>query len=189
MEQQVKITIEGVCPLVMHNGRLADPLDEWAKRMKAVSSKRNKTDADIEELARLEFMGGLYYDEKNGIYIPADMIEACFINGAKKSKRGPQAKSGFFLDEDAKFEYKGPKKPDELWQNKDFVLKAKVRIMANSVMRYRPHFPKWKATFTALFFDDILSKPEIKEILETAGRIVGLGDWRPKYGRFKVTKF
>jgi hypothetical protein len=29
----------------------------------------------------------------------------------------------------------------------------------------------------------------VKEILDYAGRFVGIGDYRPKYGRFQVTQW
>ena len=58
--------IEGVDPILMHNGQLANPRNSYAKSMKAISSKRNKTGDDFDELARLEFCGGLYMTDGNG---------------------------------------------------------------------------------------------------------------------------
>src|SRR5262249_49765792 len=49
----------GGSPLVMHNERLADPLDPFARDIAKVSKKRNKTEADHLEIARLEFLGGM----------------------------------------------------------------------------------------------------------------------------------
>ena len=66
----VNVRIEGHQPLIFHNSQLANPLNKWAKAMKDVTSKRKKTDADLLELQRLEFMGGIYYDEAVGVYLP-----------------------------------------------------------------------------------------------------------------------
>ena len=67
--QRMKFRLTGVSPLVKHNGRLANPWDPMAKALKAVAGERAKTDADFEELARIEFLGGLYVCE-NGPCIP-----------------------------------------------------------------------------------------------------------------------
>ena len=65
---QFRITITGTAELLMHNARLANPLDSAAKAMKAISSKRVKTDEDHAEMARLEHFGSLYYDSEIGPY-------------------------------------------------------------------------------------------------------------------------
>lgn len=57
MMQELSFRIAGVSPLLMHNGRLVNPADEYARKMKEVSSKRKKTDADYEEMGRLEWFG------------------------------------------------------------------------------------------------------------------------------------
>lgn len=65
-----RITLHGINPLLMHNSRLSNPLDPNAKAMKKVSGKRQKTDEDHAELARLEHAGSLYHDPIAGPYIP-----------------------------------------------------------------------------------------------------------------------
>ena len=37
--------------MLQHNSRLANPLDKYAKQLKVLSGKRNKTDADLQEMA------------------------------------------------------------------------------------------------------------------------------------------
>jgi len=111
MERQdniVTLTLIGEQPgLLLHNGELANPLNPIVKEMKKISGKRSKTEADYEELARLEFQGGLYMGQ-DGPVIPATCIEAMLINGAKKSKEGPKAKVGIFVTKNARLEYDGP---------------------------------------------------------------------------------
>jgi len=34
----------------------------------------------------------------------------------------------------------------------------------------------------------VLTLGDVKDILEDAGRLVGVGDWRPKFGRFGVAE-
>ena len=71
---EIKITMQGVSPLLCHNGQTADPRNTYAKAMKAVSSKRKKTDADFDELARLEWLAGIYRSADD-LVIPDYVIE------------------------------------------------------------------------------------------------------------------
>ena len=89
MYETLEVHIQGVVPLILHNGQLVNPLNPISKEMKKISSKRAKTESDYEELARLEFMGSLYLNEKKEPVIPGECIEATLINAAKKSKKGP----------------------------------------------------------------------------------------------------
>ena len=101
-------------PMIMHSGRTANPLDPFAKALKQISSKRKKTDADHAELARIEFLAGLYLGP-DGPVIPARNVDAMLINAAKKNREGPLAKSGVFCVGDAPLQYDGPRTAEELW--------------------------------------------------------------------------
>ena len=56
-------------------------------------------------------------------------------------------------------------------------------------MRYRPRFDEWELDFRLIVNDDQIPTEIIRSILEHAGKHEGLGDYRPKYGRFEVIKF
>lgn len=56
------IDMMGKTPLLTHNSQLSDPLNPWSKKLKSITSKKKKTDADHEEAARIEWKGGLYLD-------------------------------------------------------------------------------------------------------------------------------
>ena len=185
--QEMKYKLTGSAPLIMHNGQTADPTNKWSKLMKQISSKRAKTDADYEELARLEFMAGLYLDE-NGPVIPAYVVDAVIINGAKKSKEGMTAKTGCFCTEHAKLEYAGPRTPDELWADERFRMSAIVRVMNARVSRTRPVFQEWSAVITLNIENTVANVARVDQWLVDAGTLVGIGDWRPQHGRFTVER-
>ena len=69
-----RITITGTAPLLMHNGRLANPLDPSTQALKSLTSKRKKTDDDLFDIARAEFLGGLYIDPDVGPYVPGENV-------------------------------------------------------------------------------------------------------------------
>jgi hypothetical protein len=187
----IQITISGESPLLLHNGQTADPRNTYSKAIKAVSSKRKKTDADYDEMARLEWLAGLYRF-RNELVIPDYVLEATFVNGAKKSKRGPQAKCGLFFTEHAILDFVG--KPSEIndqtladmFDGNNFTHTAGVKVGTAKVMRTRPIFRDWNLKAIAQFDPDVLNLRDIEEIAVDAGKLVGIGDSRPKHGRFSA---
>lgn len=183
----VQYKLSSYAPLIMHNGQTADPLNKWAKLIKLISSKRQKTDADYEEMARLEFMAGLYMDE-TGPIIPSFVIDAMIVNGAKKSKEGVQAKSGCFCLKHAPLEYNGPRTANELWADEQFRFSKRVRVGQASVQRMRPIFNEWCSVVTLQYEDSLVNLARVDAWLEAASTQVGVGDWRPQFGRFTVER-
>jgi hypothetical protein len=54
------------------------------------------------------------------------------------------------------------------------------------VMRTRPIFRNWSINAIAQYDPDVLNLRDVEEIASDAGKLVGLGDWRPKHGRFEA---
>lgn len=185
MFQTLKFRITGVSPLLMHNGQLADPLNAWTKRIKSVSGKRAKTDADLEELARLEWLGSLYL--KGGRpCIPGEIIEATLGVAARKIRKGKSVLAGLICPEHAILEFGDDRPIEQLWEDENFRLVAGVRVQRAKIMRTRPCFKSWGADVSIQFEDTLLNAREVVECMETAGNSVGFCDWRPKFGRFSV---
>jgi len=185
--QTLKYKLTSSAPLIMHNGQTADPLNKWAKLLKATSSKRTKTEADHEEMARLEFMAGLYLD-KDGPILPANVLDSVIVNGAKKSKEGTMAKSGCFCLEHARLEYDGPRTANELFADDNFRFSALVRIGMARVSRMRPIFKEWSTMITLHMEDTLVNPSQVDKWLNDAGTQVGICDWRPQYGRFTAER-
>lgn len=171
----------------MHNGLMADPANKYTREMKAISGKGKKTEADHEEMARIEFYGGLYMNE-NGPIIPLHVIESTVIAGAKKSKDGIKAKSGVFCLKDAELEYDGPRTAAELWADGSYRFSALVRVMSARIVRTRPIFKEWAATIELSVEDTVVSPSAVDGWLTAAGTQVGIGDWRPQHGRFSAVR-
>ena len=185
--KEIQYKLTSSAPLIMHNGQTADPLNKWSKSIKLISSKRAKTDADYEEMARLEFMAGLYMDE-SGPILPAFLIDTMIVNGAKKSKEGMTAKSGCFCLKHASLEYPGPRTAVDLWKDESHRFSAIVRVGNARVSRMRPIFRDWSTTITLNIEHTMVNPGRVTEWLIAAGTQVGIGDWRPQYGRFVVQK-
>lgn len=203
----VKAKIVGVSDLIMHNGQLSDPLNYYSIEMRKITdSKRGankKTEADHVRLAQLEFMGGLWLDDKGEPAIPSDAIEAMLqkagasvqrVGGKRNFATGIRVLSDFFP-----LKYSGPRQPEKLWgegfigdKKSPFVFRKAVKNMNARVQRTRPRFADWSIDLEFQFDDETVQKSQIKDALDKAGDVVGIGDWRPssptpgKFGRFRV---
>lgn len=188
----VEVKIEGIAPLLMHAGHLADPTNPWVKAIKEISGKRKKTDADLEELKRLELLGGLYWDDDMGVFIPDTWVEKNIRDGAADSKNGKKVLSGVISD-DTKFKLnydgiKGIQTRDDLYKD-DFIDTRGVVIQRARIMRTRPIFRNWSCTFVINIAEEVISVADVEKALNVAGMLKGIGDYRPKFGRYSVESF
>lgn len=183
----IKIRIIGTRPMLMHSDKFADPLNPATKAHKQLTSKRKKTDEDQELIAKSEFLGSLYIDE-DGPYLPGINVESAIVGGGKLSKMGTTLKRGFeVIDEKCHLIYDGPKTAEKLWE-KGFYDARSVKVSTSKLIRYRPIFKKWAAEFTVVFDAEIIDKAQIIKCIQDAGAYVGIGDFRPKFGRFEVAE-
>lgn len=184
--QTLKIKITGTRPLLVHSDRFSNPLDPMTKEHKALTSKRKKTDEDHELIARSEWAGGLYYDDKLGPYIPGVNIESAIISGGKLSKLGTQLKRSIeVLDERCKLIYEGPRDMKGLWDARFYDARS-VKVQAARLMRYRPLFRDWSLECTIMFDEETIDRNQVVKCVTDAGLYCGIGDYRPKFGRFDV---
>jgi hypothetical protein len=187
----IEAEIEGISDLLLHNGQLADPRNKWSKALKALTSQKKKTDDQHVEIQHVEFLGSLYWDPETGVYLPGEMLEAALLAGARKDKKGPEFKSAVFCDGDAALIYSGPRDPEALWEDGSFKDLRGVKIQRARCMRCRPKFSKgWRAKFRLSILDGAeVAIEEVNRALTKAGALIGLGDYRPRFGRFKVISF
>lgn len=197
---QIKFKLIGESPLLMHNNRLANPLDKYSQEMSKKSGKRKKTIEDIWELARIEWEGGLYID--NGeIKIPQRVINKCFERGATKQKNGMLWKTGcIVMDDNCPLSYSGTKisveKSDKALNPgldkyfKKHIYQTMVKVGQSTLLRTRPLFNNWSLEVTITFDEAVINRESLIQAAKDAGRLVGLCDWRiekgGQFGRFRV---
>lgn len=185
--EKIRVKIIGTAPLMMHSDRFANPLHPVTKAHKELTSKRKKTDDDYLAIARSEFIAGCYWTEEDGFYIPAMNLDATFFHGAKLQKLGQHWKRGaFVLDNRIRLTHKGLSTPEELWLDPAFVDCRGVRVGTAKLMRYRPVFRDWSASLTIAINTDVLNVNEAKKAMEDAGALIGVCEFRPRFGRFEV---
>src|SRR3990172_13261194 len=64
-----------------------------------------------------------------------------------------------------------------------------VRIQRARIGRHRPLVQDWELSFRLTVIDETIPLDVLNAILTRAGQSVGIGDYRPRYGRFIVQKF
>ena len=187
------VSIEGVSPLLMHNSQLANPASPWVRKIKAITGKHHskKTESDELALIELEFSAGLYFDEAEGPYIPGVNIEGTIRDAAKTTRQGKAIESGMVVEQDIiPLKYAGPRTIEGLYDNKKFVDTRAVKLQKSAtIMRTRPRFDKWAVDFEIMCIDELVSIRDIEKFINIAGMVKGLGDYRPKFGRFIVKDF
>ena len=169
---KARVEIKGTAAMLMN--RFAPNTDNGGKKKEAFF--------DPEEDAQK----ALYKDEKIGCYVPSSWIEASMREAAKGFKKRGRGSlkdtilSSVFVDEE-KIPL-GKKTWDELDQRPAVIQRQRI-------FKTRPKFNDWKLSFTITFDGGRINKETLKSILIEAGQIKGIGDYRPKFGRFEVVKF
>lgn len=185
--EQIKIRITGTSPLMMHADTFANPLHPATQAHKELTSKRKKTDEDHLAIARSEFIGGAYWSKEDGFFVPGQNFDATFLAGAKLQKLGTHWKRGaLVLENRVKLQHSGADTPEKLWEMPAFVDCRGVKIAQSKVMRYRPIFLDWTAELTIAVNTDVLNAAEARKAIEDSGALIGVCEYRPRFGRFEV---
>ncbi len=191
----MKVSIVGVTPMLLHNGQTANPLNYYAKKMKGLTSKRNKTEEDIEELLMVQWESALYWNDEIGLHMPSENLYAAFYKAAKKFKLGvkcaavsfPEAIGYPIITEN--HTNLAALKADH--RNK-FV--KTVVVQKSKTISCRPIFNTWSMDFDLEFETTTLDANEIKMILVCLAQRIGLGVWTPGspkpgiHGKFLIKK-
>lgn len=188
--KELKITISGRSPLMVHNGDLANPMNEWARKIAVVAHKRSKekTEEDYALLSWLEFRGGLYYDEKIGPYLPGAGLVSAFRDAARMSKRGTKIERGFqALCLKNPLGYDGPRSPEKMFKAGTFTYQTMVKVGMAKVLRTRALFGEWSCVVPCVIDAEVLDTSDLEEILKTGGRLHGMFESRKLgYGRYEA---
>jgi hypothetical protein len=170
----IECEIKGVAPLLQHR------FPEEAEDKK--STKRTGRIDYSQEVEKALFKN------KNGvIYEPSSHIEGALRKAAVAFRIPGQSRKTYkdlVLRSIVVVPDEIPLEPQEY-----DVDKRSVKIQRARVFRYRPRWDEWSLEFNIHMLDDQFDSDVLKEILEYAGVAHGIGDYRPKFGRFEVVKF
>lgn len=191
---KIVVHLTGTSPLLMHNPQMVDPDFDLNRQIKEITAKRKKTDADLREIERLEWYGGIYlaHDEagKPIVVQPSSKVRKSLVNTARITKQGKQVERALSFNRlHIPLAYKGPAEIDAIFAEKTFHSRLSVGVQGKRIMRVRPSFFPWALTLDGIFIEDAgLNKDDLVRIVEIAGLVEGIGDNRVNgYGRFEGT--
>lgn len=188
--ETIRLKLTGEAPLIMQADTLADPLHPLKLKLEEQTKVKNKTAVHHREIARIEFEGGLYLNE-HGPYVPADMVQKCFVEAARLSKAGKQIERGVLVVDDMPLQYTGPRTLDALSADPRYSYRKTVVIQRRRTVRVRPIFREWSLVASIGFDTAIISQRTLLEVAERAGQYIGIGNRRPNlggsFGRFSVS--
>ena len=180
------VTLTGELPLLMSSDNGLNPRNEMAKQVRALYTKgKKRTAEDDEELARLEYRLKLYYDPTIGLYIPGENIETCLFQASKQQRKGQDFKRAVTaIDACCPLKHSGPTTPEGLWADPAYRLEKGMPARAGRLWLVIPSFPDWQVTCEFMVDDELVDEEMFREALRFAGKYVGLGAERPRYGSF-----
>lgn len=187
---EVRLTATGTRPLLMHNERLASPLSSYAQelaRLNKAKPSKVRTDEDRLQMARVEWEGGLYFEEGIGPYVPASWVFRNLLNAARSGRRGKKVEGGIQIKELMHpLIYKGPRTIEELWGDgkTGYVDFRSTRVQSSRVDRCRPIFKTWAMEAVIITDPSVIDVEELADIATIGGKLHGYGDYRQQYGRF-----
>ncbi len=171
------IEVVGTAPFLFHRWSV----DGVEAKSKAAKGSKAKKEDDLESYV---------YRHEGNLAIPTEYFRMAIINAAKfrQDPRSPR-KSAMDLFKAAiagAEEYCPLGKSD--W---DYVDRRRVMVQRNGITRHRPAMNTgWNCNvLLQVLLPEYVPCDMLNEVIQSAGRLIGVGDFRPTYGRFQVTNF
>jgi hypothetical protein len=178
-----EVTIEGEKDLLMHKFPI-ETKEELKDRDKPghLDGVKKTPEEEAENCA--------YRDEGGNLAIPAEHVYQALVKCA----------SAFRIKGQGKKTYKDNVKgctiihPEMIpFKNRsDYEIDSRpVRIQKSRIIRHRPRIKEgWILIFTIEILDDgLVPEKAIKDVMDRVALVNGLGDYRPRFGKFSVTGF
>lgn len=184
----VTIGITGTSPILFHRWQ-SDAVE--AKANAAKGSKAKKSD-DVESYT--------WRNEEGIICLPGEYARGVLIdakNGAAKYVQDPRSprksaldlfKAGVVSLTDLAPITRADGQLAETW---DYVDRRRVTVQRAGITRERPAFAAgWSATIQFMVLTPEYVSPNLlHEVFAKGGRLVGIADFRPTFGRFRIDSF
>lgn len=173
--KKIRVKIKGVAPLLQNR---------FAVENEGVNKSKGKKKVYVPEE---EAEKALYRTPDGEIYEPSEHVLGSLIRAAVNFKfEGKKTfkdiiKGCLVIDDECLL--LGKTEWDEIDTRAVVIQRARV-------LKWRPKFNDWELEFTMSILDDDLLAPQtLREILDCAGQRYGIGDYRPRFGRFQVVEW
>lgn len=172
------VELTGTADFIFHGW---DPEAVEEKARAAKGSKAKKSD-NIESY--------VYRDEDHMLAIPGEYFRMCIVNAARyrQDPRSPRKSAMDLYKAGVVVLNKYGSLGTKTW---DYLDKRRVVVQRNGINRVRPAMHHgWVVSYEVMcLLPEYIRTDDLHDVMNTAGRLVGLGNFRPTYGRFNVTRF
>lgn len=174
----VTVEITGAADFLFHRWN-AEAVDEKAKAAKNSAAKKSD---DVESY--------VYRTEDGQLAIPGEYLRQSIIHAAKfrQDPRSPRKSAMDLFKAGIASLTPLASLGVERWDYED---RRRVVIQRSGVNRVRPAMRTgWSANFELMvLLPEYIDRAALNDTVGAAGRLIGLGDFRPTFGRFQITKF
>jgi len=178
--KKYRVKIEGITPLLMN--RPSNLIGDLSKNNLGNDSREPREQATDK-----------LYELKGKLYQPATHFEGAMVEAGKHKKVVGKGKSNYskIIGYSITIEPEAIIHRKQKWEVFDI-----LAVNPNTKGRYKLHRPRleeWELIFDIEFDEQEVPVVIVKELLDIAGRKVGIGDWRPakkgRFGKFHITEW
>ena len=178
--KKYEVGIQGISPLLMNRPSML--IGDISKDSKPRTN-------DPKEEAKKK----LYLNPKGKLYQPSTHLTGALIEAGKHKKvvgkgKATYSKIAGYAVEISPYEI--------VHKNQEYEVFSTLAVNPNTKGRnplHRPMLRNWEIEFEVTFDETEIAPSIMKELFDIAGRIVGIGDWRPAkkgpYGKFQVVNW
>lgn len=174
----VDVTIKGVSDLLFHRWN-CEAVEEKAKAAKGSQAKKSD---DIESY--------VYRTDDGELALPGEYLRQAIIHSAKfkQDPRSPRKSAADLFKAGVVTAEPLASLGVKDWDYED---RRRVTVQRNSITRCRPAMkPGWETTVRLMVtLPEYITSDLLHEVISNAGRLIGVGDFRPTYGRFAIHGF
>ena len=178
--KKYKVEIEGISPLLMN--RPSSMIGDISKDRKPFEDKALEMATDK-----------LYINTDKKLYQPSTHFYGALIEAGKHKKVVGKGKSTYSKIVGYAVNIEPFEIIHDIQDWEIFTILAVNPSTKGRNLLHRPILKKWKLSFEVLFDETEINPNIMKELFEIAGKIAGVGDWRPSkkgpYGKFHVSSW
>lgn len=179
----VRVTIQGTTDILFHRWSV-----EAVEEVSVSPNGRAKKGSVTKKQDYYE--NYVYRNERGEICIPGEYLRAAIVQAAKfyQDPRSPRKSASDLFKGGVMSLTPLASLGTKTW---DYLDRRRVVVQRNAITRIRPAMlAGWQAEFElSVLLPDYITPRWLNEVIQLAGRVIGIGDFRPTYGRFAVVGF
>lgn len=202
---RINTQIQGATPILLHSSNAMNPRNPILHTLEPIKGKKGKQKTELIEKSKEKadwLLSGIWLDQGtqwlNGDEfcfsgygrpaLPAEYLLRTIQAAGTAVRLGTNIKQALSEDDSFfEFQYDGPTDADLMYNDPSgiFVDYRSVKIQKARIMRTRVRIPVgWECQCSFYIDTSIIDVKTVFNILCDAGRRVGTGDYRPKFGKF-----